>query len=230
MTMPDGTGGPPPSGYPGTVPPAPQPGYPPPPQPGYPTQGPPPGYPQPNPQPGYPPPGPPTYAQMPGAPQRTGGRRSGLVALGVLVILVVLIGGALYVFRDRISGNVTELQVGDCIDEPVGSNSVSDVQHQPCTSAHDAEIVYVANDTSATYPGADHFRTVANQVCSTQATAYMNTDFDARDDIGGGFFYPTSDSWASNDRSITCYVDRTDGKKLVGSVKGLGSAQLPGAP
>ena len=54
----------------------------------------------------------------------------------MLVVLIVLIVGGLAFFRDRISGDVTELQVGDCIDEPTSSaSSITDVQHQPCTDA-----------------------------------------------------------------------------------------------
>ena len=82
---------------------------------------------------------------------------------------------------------MTELVIGDCFDEPAGSTTVSDVQHQPCTSAHDAEVVFIIHDTSASYPGVDAFRTAANAQCPDQATAYLGTDFNSRADIGGGF-------------------------------------------
>jgi len=177
------------------------------------------------PPPGY---GAPPSGYGPPPPPAPGNRRGGLVILGVLAIIVILILGGLFIFRDRISGDVTALQVGDCIDEPAaGTTSVSQVQHQPCSDPHDAEIVYIASDTSPSYPGQDHFDQVANSVCTDQATLYLGTDFNSRADIGGGYFYPTSDSWSGGDRDITCYVDRTDGEKLVGSVKGIGSSPLP---
>lgn len=211
---------------PGSYPPPPAPGnYPPPPAPG--------SYPPPPPAPGgysAPAAGPANWAQPPAPPAKSNGLRNGVIAV---VVLVVLVGGivlALNFFRDSISGNVTELRVGDCIDEPVGSSTVSDVQHQPCTSAHDAEVVYVVTDSSTSYPGVEYFRTVANSQCAAQATAYLGTDFNSRDDISGGFFYPTSDSWGSGDHDLTCYVDRTDGGKLYASVKGIGTAPLPTAP
>jgi len=39
-----------------------------------------------------------------------------LVIFGVLVVLLVVIVGGVYLFRDRITGDVNDLQVGDCID------------------------------------------------------------------------------------------------------------------
>jgi hypothetical protein len=216
-----------PGGYPPPPPPPAPGGYPPPGPGAYPPQQP--GYGAP--QPGYaPPPGPAGWGQQPAPPAKNNGLRTGIIAV---VVLVVLVGGivlALNFFRDSISGDVTELRVGDCIDEPVGRSTVSDVQHQPCTSAHDAEVVYVLTDASATYPGVEHFRTVANDQCATQATAYLGAEFDSRSDISGGFFYPTEDSWGSGDHDVTCYVNRADGGKLYASIKGIGTAPLPGTP
>jgi hypothetical protein len=189
-----------------------------------------PGYPPAGPQPTYPPQGPPSYTPPPGtpgygaAPRRS--RRSGLVALGVLVVLVILVVGGLALFRDKISGNVTELQVGDCFDEPVGATTVSDVQHHPCTEAHDGEVFLLVNDNSPSYPGADHFRAIANSQCTDSASAYIGTDYNARDDLSGGFFYPTTDSWSSGDRAVTCYLDRTDKQKLTISLKNIGTSPV----
>jgi hypothetical protein len=237
--MPEGPGNQPPvNPYP-SEPQAPQPGgYPPPPPPA-PGSYPPPapgGYPPaapgqyPGQQPGYtpPPPGPTSWGQ-PAAPPPKSNRRGAIIAIVVLVVILVGVGGCFYFFRDSLSGNVTELAVGDCFDEPAGSTTVSDVQHQPCTSPHDAEVVFVIHDPSSSYPGVEAFRTAANAQCPAAATAYIGSDFDSNPDIGGGFFYPTSDSWGSGDHDVTCYVDRTDGAKLYGTVKGLGTAPLPTA-
>ena len=116
MTMPDGTSPPPP--------------------------GPPASYPPPGPAQPYVPAGPTGYPQPPMAPPKRN-RRTGLVALGVLVLLIVLIVGGLALFRDRISGDVNSLAVGDCIDEPSTTDAISDVQHQPCTEPHDGEVFAV---------------------------------------------------------------------------------------
>jgi hypothetical protein len=189
---------------------------------------PPTGYEAPPPGPsGYnPPPGPPSYYAPPAAPPKR--NRRGLVIAGALVVIVLLVIGGVFLFRDRLSGDVTDLQVGDCFDEPAsGTTSVTDVQHQPCTAAHDAEIIYIVADTSTSYPSVSYFDTVANQVCTDQATAYIGTDFNTRADINGGYFYPTSDSWDGGNKNITCYIDGPEGTKLYGSLKNIGTAPLP---
>jgi Septum formation len=198
--------------------------YPPPGPPGY--TPPPPG---PSGPPGYnpPPPGPQGYVPPP--PMTAPPRRRNWLGPVILVVIVAVIGVGFFVFRDQLSGNVNDLKVGDCIDEPVITTSVSDVQHQPCNQPHDAEVFTVVTDTtSGDYPGDSHFSDLANSQCTDAASSYLGTDFNSRDDIGGGFFYPSTDSWANGDRTITCYLDRTDGQQLTASLHNLGSAPLPG--
>jgi hypothetical protein len=193
---------------------------PPPPAPGYPPPAAPPGYGP----PGYgPPPGPPSYAPAaPPPPARS--RRTGLIALGVLIVLVVLIVGALALFRDRISGDVNSLVVGDCIDRPASTDSVSDVQHQPCAEPHDGEVFAVINypSTSSTYPGDSAFDTFTNEQCNPAVESYTGRTIDEIDSAGlsYGYFYPTTDSWTnSNDRGVTCFIHKKDYSKMVGSVR-----------
>ncbi len=173
--------------------------------------------------PGYPPPGPPSYAQS-APPPKTRSRRSGLIALGVLVILVVLIVCALILFRDRISGDVNSLQVGDCIDDPSSTISITDVQHQPCTEPHDGEVfanlTYPGANGTA-YPGTTAFDDYVRTNCLPAVQTYTGRTL-AEIDAAGlsyAYFYPTTSSWTdSNDRGVTCYVENSDGTKLVGSV------------
>ncbi len=201
MTMPDGSGPPAGGGF---------------------TNAPPPG-PQYNPPPG--PPGPPSYAMPEPAPAKKS--RSGLYALVVLVVLIVLIVGGLAFFRDRISGGVTELQVGDCIDEPTTSaSSITDVQHQPCTEPHDGEVF-----ANLTYPGANDapypvltttFDDFVSTNCLPLAETYTGRTQDeiAAAGLSYAYFYPTSDSWTqNNDRGVTCYIEHADGTKMTGSVR-----------
>lgn len=203
MTMPDGTSPPPP-----------------------PAPGPQPGYPPPGPAQPYVPAGPTAYAQPPMTPRRS---RSALVVvlsiLGVLVILIVLIVGGLAFFRDRIGGNVNSLAVGDCIDEPSSSSSISEVQHQPCTDPHDGEvfalIVHPAANGAA-YPGASAFDDLVRQQCLPAVQTYTARTLEEIDAAGlsYAYFYPTTTSWTdSNDRGVTCYIAKSDGTKITGSVR-----------
>ncbi len=188
----------------------PQPGGPYPPQPGGPYQ-----------PPGGVPAGPPGYYSPPAAPPRRG-RRSGTVVLVIIVLLLVGVIGGLYFFRDRISGGVGDLAVGDCIDEPSQSISISEVQHRPCSDPHDGEVFYVLRDPAgdaAIYPGADYFREAARTACLPASSAYIGEPIAGRDDIDIGWFYPTSSSWSDGDRGMTCYLYRVDGSQITDSLK-----------
>ncbi len=213
MTMPDGTGNQgPASQYPSGA------------QPGYPPQS----YPPDGPQGGYPPPGPPTYAQ-PAPPPPAKSRRSGLVALAVLVTLIVVIAGGYWLFRDRISGAATSLQVGDCIDEPVGTTSITDVQHQPCTDPHDGEVfaaLTYPTTTDTAYPGASAFDDFVRAQCLPAVQVYTARTLEEIDAAGlsYSYFYPLSSSWSDGNRAVTCYISRTDGTKLNASVRAAPAA------
>lgn len=209
MTMPDG------SGAPGGGPPPPS---------DYPAPGAPPS--------GYPPAGPPSYVQPAASPPKK--NRQGLAALIVLVVIIAVAVGGYWLFRDRISGDVNQLAVGDCIDEPSGSaDNITDVQHQPCTDPHDGEVFANLN-----YPGADgapypilssSFEDFVSTNCLPLAETYTGRTLDEIDAAGlsYGFFYPTSSSWTeNNDRGVTCYLQNDDGTKLVGSVR----AAAPASP
>lgn len=203
-------------------------GYPPPGPPAQPGPGAPAGYPPPGP-PGYSPPPPGPQGYVPPPPMPSSRRRNWVVGLVVVVVIIAVIGVGFFIFRDGLAGNVNDLKVGDCIDEPANTTSVSDVQHQPCNKPHDAEVFAVIIDTtSGDYPGDIHFSNLANSQCADAASTYLGIDFNSRGDIGGGFFYPSTGSWAKGDRTVTCYLDRSDGQQLAGSLHNIGTAPLPG--
>ena len=94
------------------------------------------------------------YTPMP--QQQPPRERPNFLPLIALVVIVGVIAGAYFLFRDQLSGDVFELKVGDCIDLPTTDEAVSQVQHQPCTTAHDAEVFMNMTDPSANgqpFPG-----------------------------------------------------------------------------
>jgi hypothetical protein len=128
----------------------------------------------------------------------------------IIVILVIVGGIALvgYLFRDRLSGNAGELQVGDCFQVPDG-DSIGDVQHQPCTEAHDGEVFVVADYTGTgdTYPTSDQFDTWVGAECVDKAfPTYTGTIYNDRDDIDIGYFYPLEANWGKGERQMICYL------------------------
>jgi hypothetical protein len=147
------------------------------------------------------------------------GRHRGVmkILVRVLIIGVVLLGG--FLFRDRISGNAGDLQVGDCFDVPGIQTDVSDVQHHPCTEPHTGEVIFVG-DHGATKgtPFTDALLIeFAGSSCVNAAYAYIGTT--SYDGLDIGAFYPVQKDWDDGDREITCYLSKVDGTSMSGSLK-----------
>ena len=173
--------------------------------------------------PGAAPPGVP-YTPMPQQPPAK--RGFNFVPIIALIVVVGVIAGAYFLFRDQLSGDVGDLRVGDCFDEPANDTSISDVQHRPCNQAHDAEVFLLVTDPAAngaSYPGADHFRQIARDQCLPASSTYIGVDVNSRTDLDVGYFYPTSSSWSNKDRGVTCYLYNIDSQKLTTSLKASGA-------
>ena len=138
-----------------------------------------------------------------------------VLLVGFLVIAV----GAI-VFRDRLSGNVGELKVGDCFDVPAGTE-IKDIQHQPCDTAHDGEVLFVAKyEGSDTLPSQTQFETWVHDNCLGQVFKdYVGATYESREDISAGAFWPTADGWSGGDREVTCYLTPTDEQKITTSYR-----------
>ena len=172
------------------------------------------------------PPGPMGYAPPPPVPPR----KTNWLAIIVLVGIVVVIGGGFWLFRDRLSGNVQELAVGDCFDEPVGAQTITDVQHQPCTSPHDGEVFAVLTHPAPNgeaYPVVSGFDDYIQQNCVPAWEAYTARTWATDTDFTLSYYHPTLTGWGDGDRGFTCYTTRIDNAKLHSSVRGLGSSPLP---
>jgi hypothetical protein len=135
------------------------------------------------------------------------------------IIAAIVVGGL--IFRDRLSGDVDDLKIGDCFDAAGLQTEVSDVPHQPCTDPHDAEVFFVGEyPNQDTYPTGDDFDAFVVQQCFPAFQAYVGRPFDSNEaELDIAWFYPVPAGWASGDRGVTCHVMRLDGGKLTGSVK-----------
>jgi hypothetical protein len=162
-----------------------------------------------------------------GAPPPKKSLLSRFLPLIVLVVVVGVIAGGYYLFRDQLSGSVTELATGDCFDEPGGTSTVTtevdDVQHRPCTQAHDAEVFFVVDHPAAknaAYPTREERQQFVAERCLPVFQTYTGRTFESAVELDLAWFYPTTDGWTSkNDREFTCYTKKLDGSKLTSSVK-----------
>ncbi len=139
------------------------------------------------------------------------------IIIRVAIIGAIVVGGL--IFRDRLSGNAGELQVGDCFDVPTQDTNISDVQHHPCTEAHGGEVFYVGDHPAAA--GTTFTESVMTDylgtACFPAFTAYIgSTTFDG---LEIGAFYPLKKDWDSGDRGVTCYLYQVDGSTMTKSLK-----------
>jgi hypothetical protein len=140
-----------------------------------------------------------------------------------IIVTLLLVGGIAVVgliFRDRLSANASDLQVGDCFHVPSGE-SISDVQHAPCIEAHDGE-VFVVRDypVGSTYPTVDEFDLWVKQACVDEAfPAYIGATFESREDLDIGYFYPLEDNWGSGDHEMICYISPVGGGTVTQSFR-----------
>jgi hypothetical protein len=139
--------------------------------------------------------------------------------------IIVIIAGAGILFRDRISGKANGLQVGDCFDQPASLAQVKDVQHHPCTEAHDSEVFGLLSYPAAKgdpYPTDDQLRSYVGANCAPVFTSFVGVDPFGQQALDFGMFYPAQDGWSGGDRKITCYLYRTDNARMSVTMKGSG--------
>lgn len=135
------------------------------------------------------------------------------------VVVIAVIAGAWFLFRDRLSGSADDVRVGDCFDVPT-EETIKSIQHQPCTEAHDGEAFVVGTVEGDSYPVVFGFDDWAQQNCLDPAfEAYVGDPVAERLDIDVSYFAPTRESWESGDREITCYLTPADGGKVTSSYR-----------
>jgi hypothetical protein len=152
----------------------------------------------------------------PPEPARRGFNWQG-IALRVGIIAAIVVGGL--ILRDRLTGAATDLQVGDCFDVPAELGEVSEVQHQPCHDAHDAEVFFVADFAGSSYPVISGFDDFVIERCFPAFESYVGRSFEAATELDMSYFSPTLAGWGEGDREVTCYLVNLDKSKLTSSMK-----------
>jgi len=143
-----------------------------------------------------------------------------MIRLGIVGLFVIGGIGAV-IFRDRLSSDAGTLAVGECFDDPAGAQEIKDVQHHPCTEAHNAEVVFLGKlpDGGGSFPTTATVQDWVRGNCVPAWNAYTGKDFDTDTVLSLGFYQPSPDGWSGGDRTVVCYASRTDGAPLTSSVK-----------
>lgn len=145
-----------------------------------------------------------------------------LSGIGVRIAIVAVIVVVGFIFRDRLTGNAGELQVGDCFDDPAETQDIGDVQHHPCNEAHTAEVFYIGQlpgGDDAAYPSESALLAFASGSCVPAFASYTGTSLDQSPVLDFSMFFPTEEGWGDGDRAVTCYIVRIDGATMTQSVR-----------
>ena len=141
-----------------------------------------------------------------------------VIRIGIIAVIAI---GAL-VLRDRLSGNAAELKVGDCFDEPASSaTKVEDVQHHPCTEAHDNEVLIVTAHPAAknaAYPTEAEMSAFVDDKCVSAYKPYTGSEAATESEIGLAWYVPTKEGWTSGTRKVICYLYRVDKAKMTATL------------
>jgi len=144
------------------------------------------------------------------------------LVIGLLIAGAVGVGG--FFLRDMTSGYVTDLKVGDCFDLPSSTtDSISEVQHHPCTESHTAEIVGIVDyptAAGAAYPGHDNLRAFATTQCVRFFQSYSGRDPYTDPELTVGWMLPLQDGWDQGDHGVSCHLFRVDEGPMTRSYRG----------
>ena len=154
--------------------------------------------------------------------------------IGAIALLVVIIGGISRCVASPERGDtgevvgagtevVTDIRYGDCVTDVASdaSSMVSgDIPVVPCTEPHVYEVFAVTNSSAASF-NQDTIGAEADSYCREAFANYVGVDID---NSSLTFFnlVPTSGSWDSGDREITCLVANQSQTAVSGTYKGSG--------
>lgn len=157
---------------------------------------------------------PPPSPEVPPPRSRGGFVRSFVSSVIGRIIIIAVIAGAAFLLRNYLSGAASDLQVGDCFDQPPAeTQDVTEVKHHPCTESHTGEVVFVGDYPSpadVSYPSQESFQAYVEGVCVKAFAEYTGSAFEDALSLGMGWYYPRAEGWKTGDHELTCYLYRLD--------------------
>jgi hypothetical protein len=111
---------------------------------------------------------------------------------------------------DGAHASAMDITVGDCLDDATAGSTTATATIVPCSGPHDSEAYADITLTGSAYPGLDAVQAQAQTGC--QGDAFADFIGIASDDstLQVSYYYPTEDSWAGGDRTVTCTVFAVD--------------------
>lgn len=118
--------------------------------------------------------------------------------------------GAKKVVRQR---SVFSLETGDCYN-PNSKATASEefsVEIVPCEEAHEGQVVGgFSIEGESAYPGDEGASKIADERCPVVSQKFVSDTWAIPKDVELFYYYPTSESWKTGDRSVSCtYAKQT---------------------
>lgn len=131
-------------------------------------------------------------------------------------------------FRDAARGEGTaySLEKGQCFTTPSGSlqGVTYDVDEVSCEEEHDGEVFAAFDLPGGAFPGDGEITREADERCYALQDTYAMDRWALRTDVDVYYLTPTSQSWRTGDREITCLFGNTDERgTLTGSLRNDGT-------
>jgi hypothetical protein len=121
---------------------------------------------------------------------------SALWAVGLVVLVIFLVAFG----KDTVSA--TDVTSGDCLKELPDSGLVITVDTAPCDQPHAGEIFSVMTMPDGDFPGTSAIEEYQNK-CGPELADY-SPEAAADPEVGLFVLFPSEDSWAQGDRTVTC--------------------------
>ncbi len=99
-----------------------------------------------------------------------------------------------------------DLEVGDCVaDATAATGEIKTFEKIDCDKAHDGEVFTIIKlDDAAKYPGVKFVSGKGQRGCRARLRRQATAKAFADERLGYKFVYPTAQSWAQDDREVTC--------------------------
>ncbi|MFJ8863473.1 septum formation family protein [Streptomyces sp. NPDC102451] len=137
------------------------------------------------------------------------------------------IDSAKKVVRQR---SVFSLTPGDCYNPNSGAAESEEISVEivPCGEAHKGQVVgEFTIEGESEYPGDDGTSKIAEEGCPAESQKFISDTWAVPEGVGLFIYYPTSESWKTGDRAVSCTYAKESGT-FSGSLqdKSLNAEQL----
>ncbi len=133
-------------------------------------------------------------------------------------MIAVLIGTAVLTAACS-AGNVFELEVGQCFNDPDDFEVVSNVEMLDCSEPHDNEVYYLYDMTQDDFPGAAAVQDLVQIECIAKFDSYVGSEY-LTSSLDIGAFFPTNETWDQDDREVICFLYDREFNQLTGPAQG----------